>query len=150
MGKALCVQQDFGPVAAEVLLVQDISGYTWVCESLRRLQKDKIKALPLVWRAAIIAYSKKPWQDWMLNFITNLLPSVYQRQVFDVVLVVVDEYTKFARYIPACKDWKAEDMVNVLVKEVLTKYNKSVFFADNCNLLFTSKFWSHLCYYLSI
>ena len=86
----------------------------------------------------------------MFNFITNLSSSVYQGQVFDAVLVVIDRYTKFAKYIPACKDWEAENMVDILIEEVFIKYGKSVFFVSNCGLLFISKFWSHLCYYLSI
>ena len=70
--------------------------------------------------------------------------------MFDAVLVVVDRYTKFTRYIPTCKDWEVEDMANILVKEVFIKYGKPISFVRNCDLFLISKFWSHLCYYLSI
>ena len=59
MSRAFCTPQNFRPVAVEVLLAQDVSGYTRVCENLRRLQKDKIKASFPIWRAAITAYSEK-------------------------------------------------------------------------------------------
>ena len=70
--------------------------------------------------------------------------------MFDIVLIVVDRYIKFAKYIPACKDWKAEDIANVLIKEIFIKYNNPVFFVSNCDSLFMSKFWLHLCYYVNI
>ena len=70
--------------------------------------------------------------------------------MLDAVLIVLIEYSKFAKYIHFCKDWKAEDMANVLVKVVFTKYDKSIFFVSNHSLLFTSKFCFYLYYYLSI
>ena len=60
--------------------------------------------------------------------------------MFDIVLVIVDKYIKFAKYISAHKDWKAEDIINILVKKVFTKYGKPVFFISNCGMLFILKF----------
>ena len=71
---------------------------------------------------------------------TDLLPSVYSRQIFNIDLIIVDRYIKFAKYIPACKDWKVKKIANVLVEKVFTKYSKLVFFKNNYNLLFMSKF----------
>ena len=93
---------------------------------------------------------KKLQQDWMFNFITDLSPSVYWRQIFDTVLVMKNGYIKFTKYIPACKDWEGENIADILVKKIFIKYGKPVSFMNNCNSLFTSKFWSYLCYYLSI
>ena len=125
----------------------DVDEYVKACADCRRtkprrhLPYGELQSLPI---------PKGPRQDWTLDFITDLPPSVRRGQVFDAVLVVVDRYTKFARYIPARKDWEAEDMADVLVEEVFTKYGKPVSFVSDRGSLFTSKFWSHLCYYLSI
>ena len=70
--------------------------------------------------------------------------------MFDAVLVMVNRYIKFAKYIPPFKNWKAENIADVLVKKVFTKYNKLVFFVNNFSLLFISKFWLYLYFYLSI
>ena len=63
---------------------------------------------------------------------------------------MVNRYAKVAKYIPACKNWEAEDMADNLVKNIFTKYGKPVSFVSNCGLLFTLKFQLHLYYYLSI
>ena len=44
------------------------------------------------------------------------------------------------------KGWETEDMVNVLVEEVFLKYGKPVLFVSDHGTLFTSHFWSMLCY----
>ena len=46
----------------------------------------------------------EPRQDWRMDFITGLSPSKLMNIIFDAILVVIDKYTKFARYILSCKD----------------------------------------------
>ena len=48
--------------------------------------------------------SNGPRQDWTLDFIIDLPPSVRRGQVFDSILVVVDQYTKYSKHIPSRKD----------------------------------------------
>ena len=125
----------------------DVHKYVKACADYKRtkprhyLLYKELQSLPI---------PKRPRQDWTLNFISNLLPNVCQEQMFDTVLVVVDRYIKFARYILAHKDWEAENMANILVKGIFTKYDKLISFVNNHGSLFTSKFWSYLYYYLSI
>lgn len=76
----------------------------------------------------------------MLDFIIDLLFNVSQKQVFNIVLVIVNRYIKFERYIPTCKDQKTKNMANILIKKVFIKYNKFVSFVNNCNLFFTLNF----------
>ncbi|RMZ74715.1 hypothetical protein DV738_g5684, partial [Chaetothyriales sp. CBS 135597] len=40
-----------------------------------------------------------------------------KEQVFDAILVMVDKYTKAIRYLPARKDWNAEDLAEAFLKE---------------------------------
>jgi hypothetical protein len=38
-----------------------------------------------------------------MDFITDMLPSKCHGQVYDVILIVVDKFTKLAQYIPVKK-----------------------------------------------
>ena len=69
---------------------------------------------------------KGPRQNWTMDFITDLPPSIRRGQVYDSILVTIDRYTKFSRYIPARKDWEAENMSDVLVEEIFTKFGMPV------------------------
>ena len=57
----------------------------------------------------------RPRQDWTLNFITDLPPSVRRGQVFDSILMVVDQYTKYSKYIPSQKNWEVDDLADMLI-----------------------------------
>ena len=48
------------------------------------------------------------------------------------------------------KDWKATDLANVLVENVFSTFGKPVLLMNNQGFLFTSNYWSHFCYYLSV
>ena len=89
-------------------------------------------------------------QDWTMDFITGLPLSKLMGIVFDAISVIVNKYTKFARYIPSCKDWKAKMLGNTLVKEVWSKCGLSVFLTIDQGSLFTSKYWSQFYYHLRI
>ena len=73
-----------------------------------------------------------------------------RKSVYDLILVVINWYTKYTKYIPARKDGKATDLVNVLVKNVFSTFSKPMLLTSNWGSLFTSNYWSHLCYHLSV
>ena len=57
---------------------------------------------------------------------------------------------KYAKYIPARKDWKATDLANILIKDIFSAFGKPVLLMSNWEFLSTSNYWSHFCYHLSI
>ena len=70
--------------------------------------------------------------------------------MYDSILVIVDCYTKYAKYIPMGKDWKAINLADILVKDVFSNFSKPVLLTSNQKSLFISNYWSHLCYHLSV
>ena len=125
----------------------DVGEYVEACANCKRTKPRKhcpysdLELLPIF---------KGPQQDWTLDFITDLPPSVRRGGVFDSILVVVDCYTKLARYIPPRKDWNAENLADSMVEEVFTKFGKPVSIVSDRGSLFTSLYWSHLNYYLGV
>ena len=51
--------------------------------------------------------------------------------MYNSILVVINRYTKYAKYILARKDWKATDLADVLVEEVFSAFGKLVLLTSN-------------------
>ena len=58
-----------------------------------------------------------------MDFITELLDSMRQSNIYNVVLVVIDRYTKYTRYILAQKNWNIEQFVDIIVDKVFMKFD---------------------------
>ena len=62
----------------------------------------------------------------------------------------MNRYTKYVRYISAKKTWTIENLIDVFMNEIFTKYERSIFITIDRDLLFISNFWLSLCYHLWI
>ena len=56
----------------------------------------------------------KPWQSISMDFITDLPPS----QGFDVILTVVDRFTKMAHFLPCVKSITSQATAEIIMREV--------------------------------
>jgi hypothetical protein len=90
---------------------------------------------------------KESRQDWTMNFITDLSSSKRWNKAYDSILIVIDRYTKYARYIRARKNWTAVQLTDVLVKELFTKLEISVFIITDRESLFIVNYWFVFCYH---
>jgi hypothetical protein len=54
-----------------------------------------------------------------MDFITGLLPVRCNSVVYDAILVVVNRFTKIARYIPTTTTLKAAELANVFVNKIV-------------------------------
>ena len=128
-------------------MVPDVKHYVDTCtrchqvKAVRHRPFGELESLPV---------PLGPRQNWTLDFITDLPPSIRRTLIFDAILVIVDRYTKYARYIAARKDWTAENLADALVEEVFTRFGMPVSLVTNRGSLFTSNFWSNFCYHLRV
>ena len=74
-----------------------------------------------------------------MDFITELPNSMRQGNIYDAVFVVVDHYTKYARYIPAQKNWDTEQFVDVMVDKVFTEFGMPISITSDRGSIFLSK-----------
>jgi hypothetical protein len=94
-----------------------------------------------------------PWTDISVDFIVGLLVSCRKRHVkpHNSILVVVDQYTKQARYFP-CRDMlDAMGLAKILTRKLVLQgagVPQSVM--SDCRPQFTSKFGAVFCYQLRI
>ena len=126
---------------------KDIKEYIDFCDICQRTKSKRhrsygeLQALPL---------STVPWKQLAFDFITNLPPSKRRGCVYNTILVVVDRYTKMTRYILYTKKIKAIELVNLFWDEIALRYSKLESIVSDRGSLFTSLYWSDICYYSQI
>jgi hypothetical protein len=97
-----------------------------------------------------LSISRKLRKNWTMNFIIDLSLSKRREQIYDVILIIIDRYTKYFRYISARKDWTAKQLTNELLDEIFFKQRMSKSIIFDRESLFTFNFWSNFCYHLKI
>ena len=53
------------------------------------------------------------YRHFSLNFITDLPPVIEGKRTLDSILVIVDRFSKFVRYIPCSKTIAATDLTDL-------------------------------------
>jgi hypothetical protein len=128
-------------------MTPDIKQYVDACtrchqvKASRHKPYEELQSLPV---------PSGPRQHWTLDFITDLPSSIRRALFFDAILVIIDRYTKYARYISARMDWTAENLADSLIEEVFTRFEMLVSLVIDRETLFTSNYWSNFCYHLRV
>src|SRR5271155_2554549 len=94
----------------------------------------------------------KPFESITLDFITDLSPSkdIINRCIFNALLVIIDRYTKDLKYIPCLKTIDTIKLARLFIKFWFKDRGLLAFIITDRGSIFTSRFWSTLCFYLSI
>jgi len=66
------------------------------------------------------------------------------------VLVIVDRFSKYVRYIPVNKDIDAVGLAETIFREVVLKVGVPNSFVTDRGSVFTSAYWSTVCWHLSV
>ena len=91
------------------------------------------------------------WKDITMDFVTGLPESKDWKGVdYDSILVVVDRLTKMVHYEAVKKTLTAEQLAEVLRHCVFKYHGLPDSIVTDRGSLFTSNFWSSLCYYMKI
>jgi transposase InsO family protein len=128
-------------------LAKDVGDYVMTCDdcqrskSRRHLPYSELSPLPL---------PSGPWKEITMDFITGLPPSRRRGNEYDALLVVVDRYTKMARYIPCNKTVDAIELASILEDEIFGKFGPPNGIVSDRGSVFTSTYWSNICYHLKI
>ena len=70
--------------------------------------------------------------------------------MYDAILVIVDRLTKMIHYIPVTKTINAEYLAEILIREFVRIHGLLESIIIDRGFVFTSKYWSALCYALKI
>jgi transposase InsO family protein len=87
-----------------------------------------------------------------MDFIVKLPLSIdpVTKESYDGIMVVVDRFSKFGRFIPYRETWTATDLAHVFIKNVVTNHGLPVQLVTDRDKLFTSNFWTALMQHLGV
>src|SRR5436190_19340013 len=85
-----------------------------------------------------------------LDFIISLPSSRWNRQVYNVILIYINVYTKMARYFPCHKTINAPELIRVIFDNIITKVGMFQNLINDYASLFTSKFWLIFYYHIKV
>ena len=91
----------------------------------------KLKSLPV---------PERPWQEVSLDFITQLPRSYIGTAEYDAILVVVDRYTKMAKFIPITINLATPEFAAVFHENIEFKYGFPRGIMSDQDTRITSKF----------
>ena len=91
------------------------------------------------------------WKDLSIDFVTGLpILTDWKGDSYDSILVIIDRLTKMVYYEPVKVTINAPSPAEVIIDVVVQYYGLPDLIVTDRELLFTSKFWLLLCYFLGI
>ena len=86
-----------------------------------------------------------------MDFVTGLpILTDWKEDSYDSILVIIDRLTKMVYYEPIKVNINAPGLAEVIIDVVVKHHDLPDSIVTDRGLLFTSKFWSSLCYFLGI
>jgi transposase InsO family protein len=125
-------------------LAKDVREYVLTCQTCQNIAiprhkpYGKLESLPV---------PNGPWQEVSLDFITQLPSSFIGTKAYDAILVIVDRYTKMARFIPTTTDIAAPEFAALFHENIELKYGAPKGIVSDRDTRITSKFWAEVCTY---
>ena len=86
-----------------------------------------------------------------MDFVIGLPVSInWKEETYDSILVIVDWLTKMIYYKPVKITIDTLGLVKVIIKAIMQYYGLLDLIVSDCGSVFTSRFWSSLCYFFEI
>ena len=93
----------------------------------------------------------EPYTDILMDFIIGLSPSKCWSKAYNLILIIMDWYTKMAYYIMVWSDIDTPRLVAVFVQKfILAGPGVPDSIVSDQGSVFTSTFWSTVCYHLKV
>ena len=125
-----------------------IKEYCETCVICKRSKTSRHKSYEKFFSLSI---SKFKWIDFTMNFVTDLFESkAWNEAIYDSILVVMNRLTKMTRYILVTKTVIAENLIEILIREIIKLHELSSSITTNRSFVFTFKYHDALCHALKI
>ena len=91
------------------------------------------------------------WKDLSMDFVTGLpLSADWKGDSYNSILVIVNRLTKMVHYKPVKVTINAPGLAEVIIDMVVWHHGLPDSIISDQRAIFTSKFWSSLCYFFGI
>ncbi len=128
-------------------MIKNVKKYINTCDICQRvkmkhhLSYDKLRSLS--WLA-------NSWKEITMNFITDLSSSKWKEIMYDLILMIVDHYTKMMHYLFTKKTLTVVKLAKLFFEKIVLKYEISNDIIIVKNSLFINAFWSKICYHVKM
>ena len=125
----------------------DVRAYCKECDVCQRVKAKRHMPYGLL---SSLPQPERPWGEISMDFVTGLPPCKNPAggPDFDAILVVVDRYSKMARYIACNKTVDSPELAKLMWENVFSLFGTPDGIVSDRGTVFTSHFWSAFCYYL--
>ena len=91
------------------------------------------------------------WKDLSIDFVTGLpILTDWKGDSYDLILIIINWLTKMVHYKPVKVTLDVPSLAEIIIDVVVRYHGLPDSIVTDRRLLFTSKFWSLLCYFLGI
>ncbi len=129
-------------------LRRDIEAYVKGCniclvsKAICHKSYEDLQSLPV---------STPRWKDLLMDFVIGLpISADWKGDSYNSILIIVDRLTKMVYFKPVKVTIDVSGLAKVIIDVVVHHYGVPKSIVTYQGLLFTSKFWSSLCYFLGI
>ena len=130
------------------MLCYDVDNFIKGCNIYLALKIVRHKPYSNIQFLLVLTHS---WKDLLIDFVTNLLISMdWKRDCYDLILVIIDWLIKMVHYKQIKVTIDTPSLIKIIISVIVRYYGLSNSIVTIQRLLFTSKFWLSLCYFLDI
>ena len=127
---------------------KNIKKYCKICKSCQQHKTLRHRIWELLNSLLIF---QRIWESIIMNFIIDLFNSTSVSDVFyDSIMIVVDRLFKMMHYISIWKTIITFNLINFFLNKVVWYHKTSDNIVFDRDFVFTSHFWTSLCYHLLI
>ena len=117
---------------------KDIKKYIQSCDVCQRVKAFRHCFYD---ETTSLLISVRSWKKISMNFIIKLSFNRYENNIYNIIFVVVDRYSKMTLYIFAKSTWSTEDLVDVLFDKMFLIFLEIRGVIFNRDSLFVNDYW---------
>jgi hypothetical protein len=118
-------------------LKSDVMLFVQQCQICQQAKSERVHPAGLLQPLPV---PRGAWEEITMDFIEGLPKS----EGFDIILVVVDRFTKFAHFLPLKHPFTAQKVAQVFLDQIVEPHVAPKSIVSDRDKLFTSQFWRHL------
>ncbi|GJZ45524.1 putative reverse transcriptase domain-containing protein [Tanacetum coccineum] len=114
---------------------KDIAVYVSKCLTCLKVKAEH------QWPSGLLQQPEIPkwkWEGIAMDFVTKL-PRTSSGH--DTIWVIMDQLTKFAHFLPMCKDYKMDRLARLYLNEIVARHGVLISIISDRDSHFTSRFW---------
>ncbi len=128
-------------------MIKNVKEYINTCDICQRV---KMKRHLLYDELRSLSRLTNSWKEITMNFITDLSSSKWKKVMYDLILVIIDHYTKMTCYLSTKKTLTVVELAELFFEKIVLRYEVLNDIVINKDSLFINVFWSEICYHVKM